>query len=188
MAKISTNEFKLGLKLIVDGSPCAVLANEFNKPGKGQAVNRVKFRNLKTGRILDKTYRSGESLLLADVIEADMQYLYSDGESWHFMHSKTFEQYSINQVAMAGVEVWLKGEEICRVTLWDGAPLVVEPPNFVILKVLETDPGVKGDTATGGVKPAKLETGVMVKVPLFIDEGGEIRIDTRTGEYVSRSK
>ena len=188
MATYSTNEFKPGLKVMLDGDPCAIIENEFVKPGKGQAFNRVKFRNLKTGRVLENTYKSGESIEAADVIELEMQYLYHDDEQWHFMQQDTYEQHAAGATAMAEARSWLKGEELCAVTLWNNEPLSVNPPNFVILRITETDPGVRGDTAQGGAKPATLETGAVVKVPLFIEQGELLKIDTRTGEYVSRAK
>ncbi|HSR63388.1 MAG TPA: elongation factor P [Gammaproteobacteria bacterium] len=187
MSTFSTNEFKPGLKVMLDGDPCAILENEFVKPGKGQAFNRVKIRNLKTGRVIERTYKSGESIEGADVIDLELQYLYSDGDIWHFMDPNTYEQYEASEKAMADAAKWLKGEEICVVTLWDGVPLTVAAPNFVELEITETDPGVRGDTATGGTKPATLETGAMVKVPLFVETGERIKIDTRTGEYVARA-
>ncbi len=188
MATYSTNEFKSGLKIMIDNDPCVIVENEFVKPGKGQAFNRVKIRNLKTGRVVERTFKSGESVEAADIMDTEMQYLYTDGEFWHFMVPDTFEQYAAPETAMADAAKWLKGEEICIVTLWNDAPLTVTPPNFVVLKVTETDPGVRGDTSSGGSKPATLETGAVVKVPLFIDEGDLLKIDTRTGEYVSRAK
>ena len=188
MANYSTNEFRSGLKILIDGDPCAIVENEFVKPGKGQAFNRVRIRNLKTGRVVDRTFKSGESVEAADVVETDMQYLYSDGELWHFMDPDSFEQYAAGEAAVADARNWLKEEDRCIVTLWNDVPLLVAPPNFVELKITGTDPGVRGDTAQGGVKPATVETGAVVKVPLFIEEGEVIRIDTRTGEYVSRVK
>jgi elongation factor P len=188
MASYSTNEFRSGLKIIIDGDPFVIVENEFVKPGKGQAFNRVKVRNLKTGRVVDKTYKSGESVEAADVVEQDMQYLYSDGEFWHFMLPDTFEQFAADRSAVADSAQWLKEQDTCLVTLWNGSPLLVAPPNFVDLKITETDPGVRGDTAQGGVKPATLETGAVVRVPLFVEQGELIRVDTRTGEYVSRVK
>ena len=188
MATYSTNEFKPGLKVMLDGDPCAIIENEFVKPGKGQAFNRVKFRNLKTGRVLENTYKSGESIEAADVIELEMQYLYNDDQQWHFMQQDTYEQHAAGATAMAEARSWLKGEELCAVTLWNNEPLSVSPPNFVILRITETDPGVRGDTAQGGAKPATLETGAVVKVPLFIEQGELLKIDTRTGQYVSRAK
>lgn len=188
MATYSTNEFRSGLKILLDGDPCAILENEFVKPGKGQAFNRVRIRNLKTGRVNEKTFKSGESVEGADVVETDMQYLYYDGEFWHFMVPDTYEQYAADANVVADAKDWLKEQDLSQVTLWNGQPLLVSPPNFVELKIVETDPGVRGDTATGGQKPAKLETGAIVRVPLFIEEGEVIRVDTRTGAYVSRVK
>lgn len=188
MAKYATNQFKTGLKIILDGDPYSIVENEIVKPGKGQAFNRIKVRNLKTGRVIERTYKSGESVEGADVMDVQLEYLYSDGEYWHFMDPKTFEQIQAGAAAMEGVSQWLKGQEVCEVTLWNGEPLSVSAPNFVELKIVESDPGVRGDTATGGSKPATLETGAVVKVPLFVDQGEVIKVDTRTGEYVSRVK
>lgn len=188
MATYSTNQFKSGLKIMLDGEPCAIIENEFVKPGKGQAFNRVKVRNLKTGRVVERTFKSGESVEAADVMDVDLQYLYTDGEFWHFMNPGNFEQLAADGKAMADAAPWLKGEETCVVTLYNGAPLAVTPPNQVVLQITETDPGVRGDTATGGTKPATLETGAVVKVPLFIESGELIRVDTRTGQYLSRAK
>ena len=164
------------------------MENEFVKPGKGQAFSRVKIRNLKTGRVVDRTFKSGDSVEAADVHEQSMQYLYADGEFWHFMVPDTYEQIAADKKAIADAQQWLKEEDICLVTLWNGAPLLVTPPNFVELAVVETDPGLRGDTAQGGIKPAKLETGAVVRVPLFVEQGEVIRVDTRNGEYVSRVK
>ena len=188
MASYSTNEFRSGLKLLIDGDPCTIIENEFVKPGKGQAFNRVKIRNLKTGRVVDRTYKSGESVEAADVVEYDMQYLYTDGDQWHFMDPQNFEQYAADETAVADAQNWLKEEAICNVTLWNSSPLLVTPPHFVELRIVETDPGLRGDTAQGGIKPARLETGATVRVPLFIEEGEIIKVNTRTGEYVSRVK
>ena len=188
MAKFSTNEFKGGLKVMLDNDPCSIIENEFVKPGKGQAFNRVKLRNLKTGRVIERTFKSGESLDAADVVEVDMQYLYCDGEFWHFMQPTTFEQVAASEAAVADAKQWLKEQDTCIMTMWNGVPLSVDVPNFVNLKIVETDPGLKGDTASGGGKPATLETGAVVRVPLFIDQGEVIKVDTRKGEYVSRVK
>lgn len=188
MANFSTNEFRSGLKLMLDGDPCSIIENEFVKPGKGQAFNRVKLRNLKTGRVLERTFKSGESLPGADVVDTDMQYLYYDGEFWHFMHPTTFEQHTAGETVVGDAKQWLKEQNLCTVTLYNGQPLSIEAPNFVELKITETDPGVRGDTASGGSKPATLETGAVVRVPLFVDEGEVIKVDTRTGEYAGRVK
>jgi elongation factor P len=186
MATYNTNEFRGGLKIIMDSDPCVIVENEFVKPGKGQAFSRVKIRNLKTGRVVDRTFKSGDSVEAADVVETDMQYLYTDGEFWHFMVASSFEQFAADEAAVADAVQWLKEQDSCQVTLWNNTPLLVSPPNFVELKIVETDPGVRGDTAQGGVKPAKLETGAVVRVPLFVEEGEVIKIDTRKGEYVAR--
>ncbi len=188
MANYSTNEFKGGLKVMLDGDPCSILENEFVKPGKGQAFSRVKFRNLKNGRVIERTFKSGESIEGADVVECDMQYLYSDGEFWHFMVEDTFEQHSADANAVTDAIKWLKEQDICTVTLWNNSPLSVTPPNFVELRITETDPGVRGDTSGGGGKPATLETGAVVRVPLFVQTEEIIRVDTRKGEYVGRVK
>ena len=188
MASYSTNEFRSGLRIIIDNDPCIIVENEFVKPGKGQAFNRVRIRNLKTGKTVDKTFKSGESVEAADVVDTEMQYLYSDGEFWHFMVPDTFEQYAADEAAVGDARNWLKEQDMCQVTLWNNAPLIVLPPNFVELEITETDPGVRGDTASGGVKPAQLSTGAVVRVPLFVEQGEIIRVDTRSGEYVSRVK
>ncbi|MDH5469028.1 MAG: elongation factor P [Gammaproteobacteria bacterium] len=188
MASYSTNEFKGGLKIMLDGDPCAIIENEFVKPGKGQAFNRVKIRNLKTGRVIERTFKSGESVEAADVMDVDLQFLYSDGEFWHFMDPKSYEQQAADATAVGDAKLWLKEQDMCEVTLWNGSPLAVTPPNFVMLAVAETDPGVRGDTSGGGGKPATLETGAVVRVPLFIDVGEVLKIDTRSGEYVGRAK
>jgi elongation factor P len=188
MASYTTAEIRSGLKVLLDGDPYVVVDNEFVKPGKGQAFNRIKVRNLKTGRTIEKTFKSGDALETADVVDTEMQYLYQDGDFWHFMVPDSFEQYTAGKAAVGESAQWLKDGITCIVTLWNGQPLVVTPPAHVELTIVETDPGVRGDTATGGQKPAKLETGAVVRVPLFIDQGEAIRIDTRTGQYVSRAK
>jgi elongation factor P len=188
MASYNTNEFRGGLKIMIDGDPCSIIENEFVKPGKGQAFNRVKIRNLKTGRVIERTYKSGESVEAADVMDTDLQFLYSDGEFWHFMDPGTYDQHAADAPAVGDAAKWLKEQDTCEVTLWNGTPLVVTPPNFVILTVTDTDPGVRGDTSGGGGKPATLETGAVVRVPLFIEIGEALKIDTRTGEYVARAK
>ena len=188
MATYTTNQFKGGLKLMLDSEPYSIVENEFVKPGKGQAFNRVKLRNLKTGKVLDRTFKSGESVEAADVLETELQYLYSDGESWYFMDMETFDQVAANKAAMGDADKWIKEQDICNVTLWNGEPLQVDAPSFVELKVIETDPGVRGDTSSGGSKPATVETGAVVRVPLFLEEGETIKIDTRKSEYVGRVK
>ncbi|ODS24293.1 elongation factor P [Candidatus Endobugula sertula] len=188
MGNYSTNEFRSGLKVILDGEPCSILENEFVKPGKGQAFNRVKLRNLNTGRVWERTFKSGESIEGADVIDQDMEYLYTDGEFWHFMVPDSYEQFQADEKAVGDAAKWLKEQDKVLVTLYNGSPLVITPPNHVELEIVETDPGLKGDTAQGGTKPAILSTGAVVKVPLFLSIGKSIRVDTRTGEYLSRAK
>jgi elongation factor P len=188
MSSYSTSEIRSGMKVILDGDPFAIVDNEFVKPGKGQAFNRIKIRNLKTGRTIERTFKSGDMLEAADVLDMEMQYLYNDGTFWHFMVPDNFEQYQTDKNVIGESAVWLKDGMICIITLWNNVPLVVTPPMQVELLVVETDPGLRGDTATGGQKPAKLETGAVVRVPLFINEGETIRVDTRTGDYLSRGK
>jgi elongation factor P len=188
MASYTTSEIRGGMKLLIDGDPYTVIDNEFVKPGKGQAFNRIKIRNLKSDRTIERTFRSGESVEAADVVDMDMQYLYQDGEFWHFMVPENFEQHTAGKSAVREAAQWLKDGVVCVVTMWNNVPLTVTPPAHIELKIVETDPGLRGDTATGGQKPAKLETGAVVRVPLFINEGEVIRVDTRTGEYISRAR
>ena len=187
MASFSTNDFRGGLKVMLDGDPCSILENEYVKPGKGQAFNRVKLRNLASGRVLERTFKSGDSLEAADVMDQDMEYLYNDGEFWHFMDPESFEQHAADANAVGETSKWLKEQDKCVVTLYNGSPLAVTPPNHVELEIVETDPGLKGDTAQGGTKPATLSTGAVVKVPLFMSTGEVVRVDTRTGEYLGRA-
>lgn len=188
MGTYSTSDFKGGLKVIVDGQPFNIVSHEFVKPGKGQAFTRVKLRNLKTGRVLDKTFKSGETLEEADIVELDAQYLYNDGSYWYFMDMSTYEQYSVGEEAVCDIKQWLKEQDICILMLWNGSILTMTPPIFVTLKITDTDPGLKGDTSGGGSKAATLETGAVVRIPLFVQNGELIKVDTRTGEYVSRAK
>lgn len=187
MASYSTNDFRSGLKVMLDGDPCSIVDNEFVKPGKGQAFSRVRLKNLKTGRQWERTFKSGESLEAADVMDTDMEYLYNDGEFWHFMEPNTFEQHQADKNAVGDNAKWLRETDKVVVTLFNGSPLAVTPPNHVELEIVETDPGLKGDTAQGGTKPATLSTGAVVKVPLFVSQGEVIRVDTRTGEYLGRA-
>ncbi|ATH79240.1 MULTISPECIES: elongation factor P [Halomonadaceae] len=188
MANYSTNEFKAGLKVMLDGDPCSIVENELVKPGKGQAFNRVKLRNLMTGRVGERTFKSGDSLEGADVMDLEMEYLYTDGDMWHFMKTDgSFEQYAVEKKALGETEKWLKEQVPYTLTLWNDKAISVTPPNFIELEVVETDPGLKGDTAQGGSKPATLSSGAVVRVPLFINQGEVLKIDTRSGEYVSRA-
>jgi elongation factor P len=187
MAKYNTSQFKNGLKLMLGGKPCSIINNEFVKPGKGQAFNRVKFKDLITGKTLEKTFKSGESLEGADVMELEMQYLYSDGSSWYFMDPSSFDQYELGQAAMGTATNYLIEQDNCIVILWNNNPISVTPPNHVILEVVDTDPGLKGDTAGTGGKPATMNTGVVVQVPLFISIGEKVKVNTRTNEYSGRA-
>ncbi len=187
MASYSTNEFRSGLKVMLDGDPCSIVENEFVKPGKGQAFSRVRLKNLRSGRVWDRTFKSGESLEGADVMDRELQYLYSDGEFWHFMEPQTFEQLQADETVVGDNAKWLREQDLVTVTLYNGQPLAVTPPNHVELEVVETDPGLKGDTAQGGTKPATLSTGAVVKVPLFVNIGDVLRVDTRSGEYLGRA-
>jgi len=183
----STSQFKNGLKLMLDGNPCSIISNEFFKPGKGKAYYRVKFKDLITGKTLEKTFKSGESLEAADVMELEMQYLYNDGESWYFMNPSSFDQFDLGEAALGSVINYLVEQDNCIVTLWNNTPISVTPPNHVILEVANTDPGLKGDTAGTGGKPATLSTGVVVQVPFFISIGDKVKVDTRTNEYSGRA-
>ena len=188
MAHYSTNELKNGLKIMVDDAPCSIVDCEFVKPGKGQAFTRLKTRNLKTGRVVERTYKANDTFLAADIVDVEMQYLYNDGDQWHFMVPDTFEQYAVSAAAIEEASPWLKEQDMCVVTLWNNEPLLITPPTFVVLAITETDPGLKGDTSGGGGKPATLETGAVVRVPLFVQSGELIKVDTSKGEYVSRAK
>ena len=156
MGVYTTNEIRGGMKIIVDNDPCVILENEFVKPGKGQAFNRIKYRNLKTGRVVERTYKSGDSLPAADVNDVEAQFLYHDGTHWHFMAVESFEQYVVSEIEIAEAKFWLKEQSACTLTLWNGLPLGVTPPNFVVLKIVETDPGVRGDTSGVGENPQNL--------------------------------
>lgn len=187
MATYKTNEFKSGLKILLDGDPYSIVENEFVKPGKGQAFNRVRVKNLKTGRVVERTFKSGDAVEAADVMETDLQFLYYDGELWHFMHPESFEQMTADATIVGEAARWIKEQDMCNIMLYNGQPLSVDAPNFVVLAITETDPGLKGDTSGGGGKPATLETGAVVNVPLFVQTGEKIKVDTRTGTYVSRA-
>ncbi len=186
MAEVATNEFKRGLKLEIDNEPYEIVDYEHVKPGKGQAFVRVKLKNLKTGNVVEKTYKSGTKLPKADVEERVMQYLYKDNEGYNFMDTNTYDQYTIPESVMGNSALFIQENKEVTVMLYKGTPIGVSLPNFVELKVIETEPGFKGDTAATGTKPATLETGAVVQVPFFIKEGDIVRIDTRTGEYVER--
>ena len=186
--KISTNQFKNGTKLLIDNAPCSIIEHEFHKPGKGQAVMRVKYKNLLTGNTNDKTFKSGESTEAADVNHKDMEFLYTDGETWHFMDPNSYEQIEIGASEIGDAKKWLVGQETCEIILWDEKPIQIDPPVNVELKILKSEPGVKGDTVSGATKPAELETGVVIQVPLFVNEGEIVKVDTRDESYLGRAK
>jgi len=188
MVSYSTNQFRPGLKVLLDGEPCNIVKSEFFKPGKGQAFTKVKLRNLKTGRIWDRTCKNHETLEAAEVLSTTMEYLYNDGRMWHFMKTDgSYEQHAITPSALGDVRLWLREQDVCEVTLWENEPIEIIPPNFVDLEVVHTEQSIK-KAAQSGSKPATLKTGVIIKVPLFVETGDVVRIDTRTREYQGRVK
>ncbi len=184
----STKEFRNGLKIEMDGQPYIMVEFQHVKPGKGGAFVRTKLKNLKTGRVLEKTFRSGESVDVPDILDKEMQYLYRDGDMFIFMDTTDYEQVGLPSESIGENVKWLKEESVCDILFHNGEAISVNIPNFVELAVTKTEPGLKGDTAAGGTKPAELETGASVNVPLFMNEGDVLRIDTRTGEYIERVK
>ena len=187
MAQVSTNEFKNGMKVEIDNEPYTIVGVEFVKPGKGQAFTRTKLKHLMSGRVVEKTYRSGEKLAIADVEETKMRLLYQEQDGAVFMHDETFEQLTVPFSKIEETQKWLMEETLYDLVLYRGEVVDVIPPTFLNMKITETAPGVRGDTASGRVlKPAIMETGAKVQVPIFIEEGELIKVDTRTGEYVSR--
>lgn len=184
----STNEFRKGLRLEIDGNPFIIVENQFVKPGKGQAFNRVKLRNLLNGNVIDRTFKSGEKVDKADVQDKTMQFLYMTEEMYHFMDNASYEQIELTKEQLGDSWKWLiDGMEI-EVVFYNGQAIDVTPPNFTNLEITYCEPGIKGDTATNTTKPATLETGAEVQVPLFVNQGDKIKIDTRTGDYVERVK
>ena len=181
-----TSRFKNGLKIVLDGEPFAITYFQHVKPGKGGAFVRTKLKNLKTGRVLDRTFRSGEKVDEADTVDRKMQYLYADGDQFVFMDTKDYEQIHFSRDQVGDGLKYLKENIDVSVLFWNGSPLTVELPSFIEAEISECEPGLKGDTASGGTKPATLETGAVVQVPLFIKQGEVVRVDTRTGAYVER--
>ncbi|MBE3551610.1 MAG: elongation factor P [Kyrpidia tusciae] len=184
---ISSNDFRPGVTIEVDGEIWQVIEFMHVKPGKGSAFVRTKLKNVKTGAVKETTFRAGEKVQEARVETREMQYLYNDGDSYTFMDAETYEQLSIPAAQLERETKFLKENMNCYVMLHEGTPIGVELPNTVVLEVVATDPGIKGDTASGGSKPATLETGLVVQVPFFINVGDKLVIDTRRGEYVSRA-
>ena len=183
--QVSTAEFKKGLKIVFDGQPYTIVDFQHVKPGKGGAFVRTKLKHMRLGKVIDNTFRSGEKVELVDFEERHMQYLYRD-DRYHFMDSETYEQVSLSEDEVGDAREFLQENTEVEVLVIDGSPAAVELPNFVELAIVKTDPGVRGDTAQGGSKPATLETGAVVQVPLFLGEGDVVRVDTRTGEYLAR--
>ncbi|WOC31347.1 MULTISPECIES: elongation factor P [Caproicibacterium] len=184
---ISAGDFRNGVTFEMDGQVVSIIEFQHVKPGKGAAFVRTKIRNVITGAVTERTFNPNDKYPVAYIERKDMQYLYNDGDLYYFMDSETFEQIPINKDVLGDSFKFVKENMDCKVLSYKGNVFGVEPPNFVELQITETDPGFKGDTATNATKPAKLETGAEIKVPLFINEGEVIRIDTRTGEYMERA-
>jgi elongation factor P len=183
---ISTSDFRNGAKIELDGEPYAIVEFQFVKPGKGGAFVKTRIKSLKTGNVLDKNFRSGEKFQEPDILEREAQYLYASGNDYYFMDTQTYEQFFLSSEQIGDAMNFLKENMVAQIVFYEGKPLSVDLPMFVELKIVETDPGVRGDTATGGAKQAKLESGATIKVPLYIEEGEIIKIDTRTGTFVER--
>ncbi len=183
---ITTNDFRNGMTIELDGTLYNILYFQHVKPGKGGAFVRSRLRNLKTGAVIERTFRAGEKVELAVLDKRKMQYLYREGTHFHFMDMETYEQMTLEEEELGEAARFLKEDTVVDMPLYEGRPIGVELPTFVELEVTETSPGVKGDTVSGGSKPAVLETGAVVQVPLFIEEGNRIKVDTRSGEYVER--
>lgn len=183
---ISTSEFRKGLKLLINGEPYTIVDFQHVKPGKGGAFVRTRVKSLITGNVLDMTFRSGEKLELLELEEKKMQYLYREGKKYHFMDQETYDQLSIDEENLGEAKNYLSEGLVITVSFYKGNPIGVELPNFVDLKVVKTEPGIRGDTQQSATKPATLETGYTLQVPLFVNEGDIVKIDTRTGEYIER--
>ncbi len=183
--QVSTAEFKKGLKIQFDGAPYSIVDFQHVKPGKGGAFVRTKLKHMKLGRVIDNTFRAGEKVELVDFEEKHMQYLYKD-ERFHFMDLETYDQIALSLDEVGDARDFLKENTEVDILFIDGSPVTVELPNFIELQVVKTDPGIRGDTASGGSKPATLETGAVIQVPLFLNEGDVVKVDTRSGDYLGR--
>ncbi len=183
-----TSEFKKGLKIELDGVPYLIVDFQHVKPGKGGAFVRTKLKSLLTGRVLDQTFRSGERVKRPDIMEREMQYLYGEGDRFCMMDNETFEQFWLTEEQVGEARLFLIENLNLKVLFFNQQPVGVEVPNFVELLVAQTEPGLRGDTATGATKPAVLESGATIQVPLFINEGDRVKVDTRTGSYIERLK
>ena len=186
MAQVSTSEFKPGMKVELDKEPYVMVTNEFVKPGKGQPFNRVKLKHLKTGRVIEKTFRSGEKLPLADVDEIKMRLLYRDAQDFVFMDEKTYDQHTISVQVVGDNAPWCMEDIEYDLIFYKGEVIDLIPPTFLEMVITETAPGSRGDTSGRVMKPAITETGAKIQVPIFVDQGEKIKVDTRTGAYVSR--
>ncbi len=187
MPSFNLNQVKVGLKIMMSNDACVIVGADFVKPGKGQAFTRIKFKNYRTGRVNEITMKASDTVEGANVIDTEMQYLFNDGSDWTFMDLETYDQVTASKELLGDTIQWLIEEDLCLVTMLDGAPIVVTPPNFVVMEIVETDPGVRGDTSGGGNKPATLTSGAVVRVPLFVQQGEKVKVDSRTGDYVSRA-
>lgn len=183
---ISAGDFKNGLTLEIDGNVVQVMEFQHVKPGKGAAFVRTKLKNVINGGVIEKTFRPTEKFPAARIERVDMMYLYDDGELFNFMNNETFDQIAVGRDTVGDALKFVKENEVCKICSYNGSVFAIEPPLFVELEITETEPGFKGDTATGATKPATVETGATVYVPLFVEQGDKIKIDTRTGEYLSR--
>ena len=183
---ISTADFKNGKAILIDGKPSVIIEFQHVKPGKGGAFVRTKIRDIRTGRVNDLTFRSGEKFAEVHMESKDMQYLYNDGESFHFMDNSSFEQIALSAAVVGEAAKWLKENDTASLQYAGAELIAVEAPMFVELEVVETEPGFKGDTVQGSAKPATLETGAVVQVPTFVNNGDILRIDTRDGRYITR--
>lgn len=183
---ISAGDFRNGITLEIDGNVFQIMEFQHVKPGKGAAFVRTKIKNVMSGGVVERTFRPTEKFPAARIDRVDMQYLYSDGDLFHFMDVNTYEQVALNPDSIGDALKFVKENEMCKVCSYNGNVFSVEPPLFVELEITDTEPGFKGDTAQGATKPAVVETGATVYVPLFVDQGDKIKIDTRTGEYLSR--
>lgn len=180
------SDFKRGLKILIDGIPFSVVDFQHVKPGKGNQFTRTKLKNLITGSNLERTFKSGEKFDVPDITTVEMSFLYKDDNGYNFMNQKSFEQMTFNQDDVGEASNFLIENLECQIMLFNGKPIGVEPPNSVQLKVVKTDPNFKGNTVTGATKPATLETGHIVNVPMHINEGDTLKVDTRTGDYIER--
>ncbi len=183
-----TSDLRKGLKILIDGNPYIVVQADFVKPGKGAAFTRTKMKNLLSGGVIERNIRSGEKIEPADIEDQEMTFLYKEGDDFVFMNRKTFEQVNVTKETVGDEWKWLKDNLDVQVMFYNGRAIGVTSPNFVSLRVTHSEPGVRGDTSSGASKPATLETGATLNVPLFINEGEVLRIDTRIGEYIERVK